>query len=101
MIDNIKIMPEVMANPIWDKDGVMMSWSTLDCPDDHLVNQLVIWNYQCDQNDSCMKLEVRGYVLATYVKHYFPGATVVYQYDSHPVEISKGEAMWKPVGEIK
>lgn len=97
MIKYVKIMPEILANPIWDKDGVMMSWSTFNCLDDYLVNALVIWNHMCENNGSCLKLETQGYTLAKYVKHYFPETTVIYQYESIPVEIYEGESMWKSV----
>ena len=101
MIDYVKIMPEYMANPIWDKDGIMMSWCTFDCPDDFLLNSLVRWNYECEQNEMednpANKLEIRGRKLAMNVKYYYPGATVMYQFNDKPEEITEGINPWRKV----
>ena len=94
-----------MANPIWDIDGKMISWIDFNCPDDHLLNKLVVWNYECELysdtfgNSHSDGLYMRGLALAKYIKHYYPTAIVAYYFDeTHPlVNIETGEPMWKVI----
>ena len=97
----VKIMPEIMANPIWTSEGTMMSWAALNLPDDYLVNKLVIWNAACEEDEAgimASQLKHRGHTLARYVKHYKPDWIVAYAFDGDDsVEIDDPEPMWKAV----
>jgi len=98
----VKIMPEHCANPIWDEDGLMMSWANFALIDDHLLTKLVLWNYDWEMNQDTLTgtyhnkelMESRGLQLAKYVKFYKPDWTVMYYTEDALTEITIGEPMW-------
>jgi len=99
----VKIMPEFMANPIWDEEGLMMSWADLALHDDHLLNKLVIWNNDWEREQDTLvgayshkgEIEARGLRLAMNVKHCKPDWTVMYYTEDALTEITHGVSMWR------
>jgi len=102
MNNYVKIMPEFCANPIWDKDGLMMSWADFDLQDDHLLNRLAVWNHEWEKNQDTLTgvfsnkeaIEARGLQLAKYVKFYKASWTVMYYTEDGTSEITVAEPMW-------